>query len=235
MSGEAAASRSSGAGGTRVTTSRRGRLDERAWRDVDRMIKLGKKSDAYSVEIHGARIIFKKGAPNPSQDTKEKKGVDAPASRQRVESTSGPASRLPKAPNSAQRRSAERMKEFMQKKQGSGAFGAMTQPSLAELQSEEPVRVETDVRADAEMAETTGDDRRGQKRAASESPACAPPPSAQPAAARHTQQRVDVKPTLNGGRGREHRGLEPLQPDGKPTGTRRARAPAATQGRARLS
>ena len=116
MSGEAAASRSSGAGGTRVTTSRRGRLDERAWRDVDRMIKLGKKSDAYSVEIHGARIIFKKGAPNPSQDTKEKKGVDAPASRQRVESTSGPASRLPKAPNSAQRRSAERMKEFMQKK-----------------------------------------------------------------------------------------------------------------------
>ena len=152
MSGEAAASRSSGAGGTRVTTSRRGRLDERAWRDVDRMIKLGKKSDAYSVEIHGARIIFKKGAPNPSQDTKEKKGVDAPASRQRVESTSGPASRLPKAPNSAQRRSAERMKEFMQKKQGPGAFGAMTQPSLAELQSEEPVRVETDVRADAEMA-----------------------------------------------------------------------------------
>lgn len=104
------------------------------------------------------------------------------------------------------------MKEFLQKKQGSGPLGDVTQPPPVEPQSKEPVRVEPDMRADAKMAEQTGDNRRGRKRAAGKSPACAPLPSAPPAAARHAQQRVNVEPTSNGGRGREGQGLDPLQP-----------------------
>ena len=187
-------------------SNRAGRIGERAWRDVERAVRLGQKRNAHAVEVHGVRFVFR-GAQSPPLETTGGKGAAERASRQRDEPARAPAAHTQATPNSAQRRSARRLQEFLKAKQGSGPAKALAQPTPVEPQSEEPARVESDARADAAMAEATGDDRRGQKRAADESPACAPPPSAQAAA--QAPQQLQPRPADVGGRGREGRGLEP--------------------------
>ena len=88
---------------------------------------------------------------------------------------------------------------------------AANQLPPVEPQGTEPAHVELDERADAEMTETTGDERRGRKRAAGEAPVSAPPPPAQGAAVEHTQQQRP-RPAGVGGRGRDGPGLKPLPP-----------------------
>ena len=176
-SGEAAASRSGGAGGTQAA-SRRGRLDEGAWRDVARLIKLGTKNDAHAVEIHGVRVVFKRSGANSSQDTKEKDGSDEPANRRCVESASAPKKHEPKAPNSAKRRSAQRMQEYLHKK---GAAPQAAEPTTSvEPQAQAPAPVEIDERAGAQPMETTEADGGQHGDEAVESAASAPTSSSLP-------------------------------------------------------
>ena len=159
-SGEAAASRSSAARGTRAA-SLRGRLDERAWRDVTRAIRIGKESDAHSVEIHGVRITFKRSVHYFSQDTQEEECPGAPASHRRNEPTRG--SRMapgPPPPNSAQRRSAARMAKYILAKKGSGTSLCHDPAATAGTSAQAPALVEPDERASAPM-ETAGGRARG--------------------------------------------------------------------------
>ena len=203
-SGQSAASRSGQSGGSRAS-SRRGRLDERVWRDVTRACKVGKRTDAYSVEVHGVRVVFKMGALNLAMDTKGRVANDAPARRQCDEPMSAPQQRSRAAPNSAQRRSAKRLQEFIKSKKGSGSTGGPGPASSVEPPRKEPARVEADVRRGADAMETDGERRRGEKRTASETPALAQPTA--PLQHQHAEQRAhsQVEPT-----GRRGRGLEPL-------------------------
>ena len=99
---------------------RRGRLTGPAWRDVARAVRLGKKSDAYSVEVHGVRIVFKMSVPKPSQETCGGKAQERPARRRQEPTTSVSAVRKDNELNSAQRRNAKRLQEYLQLK---GAHG----------------------------------------------------------------------------------------------------------------
>ena len=207
MSGQFAANRSGQSGGSRAS-SRRGRLDERVWRDVTRACKVGKRNDAYSVEVHGVRVVFKMGALNIAMDTKGSVADDAPARRRRDEPMSAPQQRSRAAPNSAQRRSAKRLQEFIQSKKGSGSTSGPGPASSVEPPHREPARVETDVRRGADAMETDEEGRRGEKRVASETPASAKTT----ALLQHAEQRAhsQVEPT-----GRRGRGLEPLSSEEK--------------------
>ena len=199
-----AAKRSGGATG--AWSKRAGRIDGRAWRDVERALQIGQKRDVHAVEIHGMRFVLRSAHHSPLETTGGK-GANMRKDRRPVDPTSAVAPSAPAVPNSAQRRSARRLQVHLQAKAGSGTTGAQDPATPVEPQSEEPARVESDARADAAMAEATGDERRGQKRAADESPACAPPPSAQAAA--QAPQQLQPRPADVGGRGREGRGLEP--------------------------
>ena len=200
-----AARRSGAAAG--AWSKRAGRIDGRAWRDVEQALRIGQKRDVHAVEIHGVRFVLRSAHHTP-QETTGGKGANARKDHRPVDSTSVMASSAPAVQNSAQRRSARRLQAYLQAKQGSGPPQAANLPSPVEPHGTEPARVASGVRADAEMAEATGDDRRGQKRAAGESPGCAPPPSAQAAAQVRQQRRP--RPADAGGRGREGRGIEPL-------------------------
>ena len=167
----------SGTAGNKATSSR-GRLDGRAWRDVARAVEMAKKNDAHAVEIHGVRMVFKRIGPKPPLETTGGSGPEKRAARKPVETTCGPAPRTSSGPNSAQRRSAKRLQEFLLAQKGAGTAKSTGPPPSAEPSSTEPARVDPDVRAGAETMDTTEEERRGQKRAASESPVCAPKPSA---------------------------------------------------------
>ena len=174
-----------------------GRLGARDWRDVERACKLGKKHGAYSVEAHGVRVVFRMGVNNPSQDTKEDERQASPAHRPRVETTSEQEPSQPKAPNSAQRRSAARLVKFIAQYnyKGSGTAQTCAAPTAAAPPSKEPAPVDTDVRADdATMAEAAGDGR-GRKRGPDEASGSTSITTAHPApagAAGH--RRVDDGP-----------------------------------------
>ena len=166
------------------------------------------------------RFVLRSAHHSPLETTGGK-GANMRKDRRPVDPTSAVAPSAPAVPNSAQRRSARRLQVHLQAKAGSGTTGAQDPATPVEPQSEEPARVESNARADAAMAEATGDDRRGQKRAADESPACAPPPSAQAAA--QAPQQLQPRSADVGGRGREGRGLEPPSS----SDSRRMRAEAA--------
>ena len=179
-----------------VVSSQAGRLDGRAWRDVARATALGKKNDAYSVEIHGVRIVFWRSVNNPSKDTKKGGAVHTQTNRQRDEPASAPAERMQQQPNSAQRRSARRMQAYILA-QGSGQVRAASTSAPAGPPAAEPSQVSPDVRmgdATTAIVETTGQRR---KRAASESrvPAPATKPGAG-AAAQQQRRRVASPPKL---------------------------------------
>ena len=125
--------------------------------------------------------------------------------------------------NHAQRKSAARMRTYIEAKKaqkGSGAAQAPASSTAVALSSTEPAPVESDARAgDTTMAEAE-DDRRGQKRAAGESPVCdhSGPLSGQ-------QANRPAEPT-----GRYSRsGLRPLNPT--PEEDRRSRAELALESR----
>ena len=187
-----------------VASKRAGRLDARSWRDVERALKLGKKHDAFSVEVHGVRTVFKCARTNPV-DSSGSGSRDKPANRRQVAPTSASVTHTTQLPNSAQRRSARRMQDYIQSKKGSGSTSGPGPASSVEPPRKEPARVEADVRRGADAMETDGKRRRGEKRTASETPALAQPTA--PLQHQHAEQRAhsQVEPT-----GRRGRGLEPL-------------------------
>ena len=190
-----------------VASKRAGRLDARSWRDVERALKLGKKHDAFSVEVHGVRTVFKCARTNPV-DSSGSGSRDKPANRWQVAPTSASVTHTTQLPNSAQRRSARRMQDYIQSKKGSGSTSGPGPASSVEPPHREPARVETDVRRGADAMETDEEGRRGEKRVASETPASAKTT----ALLQHAEQRAhsQVEPT-----GRRGRGLEPLSSEEK--------------------
>ena len=130
--------------------------------------------------------------------------------------------------NHAQRKSAARMRAYIEAKKaqnGSGAAQAPGPSAAAAPVSTEPAPVESDARAgDTTMAEAETD-RRGQKRAGGESPACEPQPTALP----HSGQQAN-RPAESTGRYRRP-GLMPLNPT--PEENRRSGAELALESRRR--
>ena len=172
-----AARRSGAAAGTR--SNRAGRLDGRAWRDVERALRLGKKHDAHAVEVHRVRVVFK-GAILSPQETTGGRVRKQLASRQEHQPTSASASRRPQQPNSAQRRSARRLEDFLKKKESPQYTEAVGPPAAATPASGMPAPVEADVRMADGAQETAEAGRSGRKRVAGETPAHAQPTSTLP-------------------------------------------------------
>ena len=150
----------------------RRRLDGRAWREIDRACKHGKKHDAYSVEIHGVRTVFRCGKWQPQEPT----GATSPttrASRQHTQPTSASTESTTQRMNSAQRRSWRRLQAHILKKdEEKQAASTLT---TAKPAAAKPAQVKNNMRKDDAamvIAEPAG---RGQKRAAGESPALTPP------------------------------------------------------------
>ena len=192
-----AANRSSG-GGTRAQP-RRGRRDERFWRDAERALQLGHKYDSFSVEIDGVKFVKSWAATKPPRTPRRNEAAGMRAKRPQAESEGAFHEGLTRAPNSAQRRSATRLQEFLAKKAGPEPAKVAELPASAASEAADETRVESDTRNDGEPMDTTEAVQHGHKRAASESPACAPSPTAaQP------QQR-QAESTGRGGR--EGRGL----------------------------
>jgi hypothetical protein len=135
---------------------------------------------------------------------------------------SAPQQRSRAAPNSAQRRSAKRLQEFIKSKKGSGSTSGLGPASCVEPPRKEPACVEADVRRGADAMETDGEGQHGEKRTASETPALAQPTA--PLQHQYAEQRThsQVEPT-----GRRGRGLEPLSSEGN----RRMRAGFALETR----
>ena len=168
-----AASRAGQAAGT--SSYRAGRIDGRAWRDVERALRLGRKHDVHSVECHGVRFVFR-FAHHSSQDNQEKEHMGASAGNRRNEPSRG--SRMassPPQPNSAQRRSAARMARYILAKKGSGSSMSQDPAAPAGTSAPAPALVETDERVGApmEIAERAAPGRLGS-------------PAAVSSAARHT-------------------------------------------------
>ena len=146
------------------------RLDRRTERELDRVCKIAKKNDAYSVEIKGIRVVFKLcGEPTPVKPTGGK-APSAQASRQRSPPSRAMATRSTQVPNSAQRKSARRMQAHLLTL-GAGSGKAAPTPSPADTAAAEPARARADVRTDEAATAPDESESRGLKRAASELPA----------------------------------------------------------------
>ena len=135
-------------------STRAGRIDGRAWRDVERALKLGKKHGAHSVEAHGVRFVFM-GAHRPQVEPTGGKRTSAQARCERDEPAREPSERTDAAPNSAQRRSAARMIRFIQAKKGSGPSVGSDPAAPARTSAQTPALVESDERAGAQPMDTT--------------------------------------------------------------------------------
>jgi hypothetical protein len=207
-------------------SNRAGRLDGRAWRDVERALRLGQKRDVHAVEIHCVRFVLR-SAGKPPLETTGGKSAKAMASRRRAEPTSASAAQAKAAPNSAQRRSARRLQKFLEAKAGSGPEKAADQPPRAEPASKVPVRVDSDVRAGDATMEEAEEDRHGRKRGADEASAHAHLQPMPGAAAQHREQRKKPQLADVGGRGRDGPGLKPPPPADR----RRERAALALEER----
>ena len=156
-----------------ASSKRAGRLDERAWRDVQRALRLGKKHDAHAVECHGYRFVFRH-AQQPPLETTGGKSAHKRAERPQDKPVSAPAAH---GPNHAQRKSAERMRRFIESKQAGvraqPAWTAQAPPSTT-LAVVATAPVENDTRMADVAPARAEDERRGQKRAADEPSACEP-------------------------------------------------------------
>ena len=122
------------------------RLDRQAWRDLRRACKLGDSSNVHSVECRadGVRIVFKSqnGSLDSSGPKSGKNGQHPQATRsERGRSVD---ERKSRPPNSRQRRSAQRMQEYIQQK-GSEPPEAATPLNAAAPEFQMPKRVEPDV------------------------------------------------------------------------------------------
>jgi len=157
------------------------RVDRWAERRIRRAIEIGRAHGVYAVEADGVRFILKGGErPPPERDGGRARSPRA--SRPQVTSTCASV----KKPNHAQRKSAQRMREHLEKKGvlPSARSGQAEEPSAEpSLTAAEPAPVEVDARMADAAAASEAADRRGQKRSASETPAPAPqstPMSQQP-------------------------------------------------------
>ena len=168
------------------------RLDGRAWREIDCACKTGKKHDAYSVELHGVRVVFKLGAQESQVESTSAERASMPASRQHVKPTSESAPRQRIAPNAEQRRSAKRMQTYILAKKSEQERTAPASGSDAR-KAVAPAQVDDDVRMDREPTTAATPGRGGQKRAAVEPTSCSQPTAA--AAQQQQQQRQRVEPT----------------------------------------
>ena len=157
-----------------VWSNRTRRLDERDWRDVERAAKIGKRKDAFSVEVHGVKVTFKLGAPHNVENSRRTSKPGILASRQHAEPASATTAEPPRPPNSDKRRSARRMQHYIKEMQGARSKKPTTQPKPAEPATELPAPVDPDVRmSDASPGEAVKE-HRGKKRAAIESKVPAP-------------------------------------------------------------
>ena len=179
---------------TGIVSSRYGRIDGRAWRDVARAIKMGKKNDAYAVEVHGVRVLFKLGAQEPPQESTGGKGGRKQATRQPTAPTCEPAA-VPstKAPNSAQRRSARRLEAYLAKRPEQERTASAPGPDARK--SVTPAQIDDDARMDDEPTTAVVSGRGGQKRAAVESTSCNSAEPTAAAAQQQQQQQQRVEPT----------------------------------------
>ena len=186
------ATRSGVAAGT--MPNRYGRLDGRAWRDVERAVKIGKKNDAYAVEVHGVRVLFKiKGAQEQPQEPTGSKGGRTRATRQPNAPTCEPAPEpSTKAPNSAQRRSARRLEAYLAKKPGQERTALA--PGSDAKEAVTPAQVDYDARMDGEPTTAATPGRGGQKRAAVEPTSCSQPKAAAAQQQQPQRQRVESTP-----------------------------------------
>ena len=150
-------------------------------------------------------------AQKPSQESKEGETGSTPTMRQRDDRASSIAQ--PKAPNSAQRRSARRLQEFLARKathpaQGSEAARSVEPPAAGET------RVETDALKANEPMETTATTQDAPGHAVGESPA----PMQVCGSAAQDSQVESTGRSLNGRRGP---GLKPLDPEERKAQRRR--------------
>ena len=160
------------------------RIDGRAWREIDRACKMGKKHDAYSVEHHGVRVVFKLEPQSPQVETTGGKAKGTRTSRQRTKPTSASAKRPAKALNSDQRRSARRMEKYILDWERNLVDTASETAAIESTAAGEP-QADPGERKDCAAPMEVEEDRRGQKRAASKTPAT--PKSPVPAAATQLQ------------------------------------------------
>ena len=212
----------SGKTATGTSSNRAGRLDGRAWRDVERALRLGRKHEAHSVECHGVRFVFR---CVKLPQVKHPSGRAAEA-REKLSQEEQPRGSAEQGRNHAQCKSAARMRNYIEAKKaqkGSGSAQAPGPSAAAAPASTEPAPVESDARTgDTTMAEAEAGCR-GQKRAVGESPACEPQPTALP----HSGQQAK-RPAESTGRYRRP-GLMPLNPT--PEEDRRSGAELALESR----
>ena len=168
------------------------RIDGRAWREIDRACKIGKKFDAYSVEHRGVRVVFKLEPQSPQVEATGGKAKSTQTSRQRAEPTSASAEQPAKAPNSAQRRSARRMRKYILDWERTLDRNPSEAAALESTAAGEP-QADPGVRKDCASPMEVEDKGRGQKRTASETRA--DPQSPVPAAVTQLQPQLQPQQT----------------------------------------
>ena len=117
----AAAKRAASSDRTARAGAKRAWLGKRAWQDVRRACDIGHQKDAYSVELHGVRYVFRRQDCVHLLESKKKPKVSKEHKSQPKASGSPRAAEQPL--NSRQRRSAARMREFNAKKAAASSAG----------------------------------------------------------------------------------------------------------------
>ena len=195
MSSTAGGAATRGAAASNRGGPRRGRRGEPAWRDVARAVRLGKKYDAYSVETRGVRVVFRMAVHRSPQEIHGDKAQEQPARRRQQPTASAAAKHKASGPNSAQRRSARRLQEFLQLKGAHTQGGVYSQGSTSEG-AVEPAQVEPDVRKAAAAQSGAAAIGGGQKRAADETSAYEHQPSPHRAAVKSQRSSEPTQPTV---------------------------------------
>ena len=180
-SAEPAASRS----GTTDDKKPTRRFDGRRRREVDQACVLAKKHDAYSVEIHGVRIVFRH-APKPSRNPREEQVSSSQTMRRSEQPASSTTSRGTQAPNSDQRRSARRMDKFLLRKSTQQEQPTPSTKALTSTAADPPQAARSMLNGECAEPMDAESTQRGKKRVASETPAT--PKSAAADAAAQTPQ-----------------------------------------------
>ena len=181
-----------------VWSNRTRRLDERDWWDVERAAKIGKRKDAFSVEVHGVKVTFKLSAPHNVENSRRTSKPGMPASRQHTEPASAPTAEPPRPPNSDKRRSARRMQHYIKEMQGARSKKPSTQPKPAEPATELSAPVDSDVRMSDTSPGDAVQEHRGKKRTAIESKMPAPKAAAAASAKQspQPQQQQQKRPAV---------------------------------------
>lgn len=101
--------------------AKRAWLGKRAWQDIRRACEIGHQKDAYSVELHGVRYVFRRQDCVHLLESKKKPKVSKGHESQPKASGSSRAAEQPL--NSRQRRSAARMHVYNAKKAAASPAG----------------------------------------------------------------------------------------------------------------